>query len=298
MKCLLFLVLLASANATEPAPSPLILCGMSEVFLIDATAAEKGTFKKLWSWRAKDRQDLPEAQRGRFGTTDDCKPVDGGTKLLISSSSSGCALVEYPSGNVLWHGHVQSAHSLELLPRERVIVAGSTGGSGNRLVVFDLAQSDKPIYETPLPSGHGVVWDESRKCLWALGLKELRRYELKDWESDKPSLAMQASHTLPDEDGHDLLAVPNSADLIVSTHGHVYLFDRDKLAFRLHPDLGDKALVKSVSILPATGRTVFIQASEKAWWSGMIGFHSPAGEIKPTNEKLYKARWMPAMPPP
>jgi len=298
MKHLLFLALLAStyAKAAELAPSSLLLCGMSEVFMIDAAAAEKGTFEKLWSWRAKDRQDLPEAQRGRFGTTDDCKPVDGGKKVLISSSSSGCALVEYPSGKVLWHGHVQSAHSLELLPRERVVVAGSTGGSGNRLVVFDLAQSDKPLHETPLPSGHGVVWDESRKCLWALGLKELRRYELKDWESDKPSLVMQASHALPDEDGHDLLAVPNSSDLIVSTHSHVYLFDRDKLAFRLHPNLGDKALVKSVSIHPTTGRTVFIQATDKAWWSGLIRFQSPAGEITPPNEKLYKARWMPSRP--
>lgn len=296
MKRLLFLALLASANAAETASSPLLLCGMSEVFLIDVTAAEKGTFKKLWSWRAKDRQDLPEAQRGRFGTTDDCKPVDGGKKVLISSSSSGCALVEYPSGNVLWHGHVQSAHSLELLPSERVVVAGSTGGSGNRLVVFDIARSDQPLHETPLPSGHGVVWDESRKCLWALGLKELRRYELKDWESSKPSLVMQASHALPDEDGHDLLAVPGSPDLIVSTHSHVYLFDRDKLAFRPHPDLGDKALVKSVSIHPTTGRTVFIQASDKAWWSGLIRFQSPPGEITPPNEKLYKARWMPSNP--
>lgn len=298
MKSLLLLALLASAhaNAAEAVPNSLLLCGMGEVFMIDAAATEKGTFKKLWSWRAKDRQDLPEAQRGRFGTTDDCKPVDGGRKVLISSSSSGCALVEYPSGKVLWHGHVQSAHSLELLPRERVVVAGSTGGSGNRLVVFDIAQSDKPLYETPLPSGHGVVWDESRKCLWALGLKELRRYELNDWESDKPSLVMQASHALPGEDGHDLVAVPNSADLIVSTHGHVYLFDRDKLAFRLHPDLGDKALVKSVSIHPTTGRTVFIQATDKAWWSGLIRFQSPAGEITPPNEKLYKARWMPSQP--
>ena len=243
---------------------------MSEVFLIDATAAEKGTFKKLWSWRAKDRQDLPEAQRGRFGTTDDCKPVEGGRRCPSPPPAVAARWWSILPAMCSGMGMCRALTPWNCC-RGRVVVAGSTEGSGNRLVVFDLAQSDKPLYETPLPSGHGVVWDESRHCLWALGLKELRRYELKDWESDKPSLAMQASHTLPDEDGHDLLAVPNSADLIVSTHGHVYLFDRDKLAFRLHPDLGDKALVKSVSIHPATGRAVYIQASDKAWWSGAIG---------------------------
>lgn len=294
MKNLLLFALLTGAHAAEPATSPLLLCGMGEVFMIDAAAAEKGTFTKLWSWRAKDREDLPEAQRKRFGTTDDCKPVEGGKKVLISSSGSGCALVEHPSGRVLWHGHVTSAHSLELLPRERVVVAGSTGGTGNKLVVFDLSRSDVPVYETPLPSGHGVVWDEARKCLWALGFAELRRYELKDWESDKPSLVMQASHALPDEDGHELQAMPSGADLIVSTHGHVYLFNRDKAAFRPHPELGDKALVKSVNAHPVTGRIVFIQASDKTWWSNSIGLRAPAGEIKSPNERLYKARWFPA----
>ncbi len=296
MKNLLLFALLTGAHAAEPATQPLLLCGMGEVFIIDAAAAEKGTFTKLWSWRGKDREDLPEVQRKRFGTTDDCKPVEGGKKVLISSSGSGCALVEHPSGKVLWHGHVTSAHSLEMLPRERVVVAGSTGGTGNKLVLFEVSRSDEPLYETPLPSGHGVVWDEARKCLWALGFKELRRYELKDWESDKPSLALQASHELPDEDGHELQPVPNSTDLIVSTHSHVYLFDRDKAAFRLHPELGDKGLVKCVNVHPVTGRTVFIQASDKAWWSGSIQLLAPAGEIKPPNERLYKARWFPASP--
>ena len=73
----------------------LLLCGMDEVFAIDPSAAETGGIKKLWSWRAKDHAELPETIRGSFGTTDECKPVDGGKKILIpppaepARSSSG-----------------------------------------------------------------------------------------------------------------------------------------------------------------------------------------------------------------
>lgn len=271
----------------------LFLCGGSEVFLIDTAAAEKGSFEKLWSWRAKDHDELPEALRSRFATTAECKPVEGGKKLLIASSSGGCALVERPSGRVLWHAQVTNAHSLELLPRERIVVASSLGNTGNKLVVYDLAQTEKPVFTAHLPSAHGVVWDEARQCLWALGFAELRSFELRDWDSTRPSLAPITTYPLPDQDGHDLQIVPGSSDLILSTHGHVYLFDRDKPSFRPHPELGDEALVKSVSIHPSTGRTAFIQASDKAWWSSRISLLKPEAAIEAGPERLYKARWLP-----
>ena len=103
-----------------------------------------------------------------------------------------------------------------------------------------LPAPNQPIWGTPLPSAHGVVWDEGRQRLWALGFNELRCYELKDWESEKPLLAMKASYPLPDEGGHDLQPIPRSNDLVVTTGHHVYLFERDKQGFRPHPDLGDK----------------------------------------------------------
>jgi hypothetical protein len=191
----------ALAQAVDARAERLLLCGMDEVFLLETATAEKGAIEKLWSWRAKDHDELPQAVRGLFGTTDDCKPVEGGRKILISSSGGACALVDRQSGRVLWYARVPNAHSLELLPRDRVVVASSVNAKGNRLILFNLVKSDQPVWETPLPSAHGVVWDEKRQRLWALGLAELRCYELKDWESDKPSLALQASHALPDAAG-------------------------------------------------------------------------------------------------
>jgi hypothetical protein len=276
----------------------LLVCGMDEVFVVDTATAEKGTIEKLWSWRAKEHSDLPANIRTGLRTTDDCKSIDGGAKVLISSSGGASALVEYPSGKVLWYAMTPMAHSLELLPNNRVVVACSVNFKGNRLMLFDVAKSDQPLFEPPLFSAHGVVWDAERRCLWALGHKELQSYELKDWETDKPSLALQNSYPLPCESGHDLQAVPNSKDLVVSTGNHVYLFHRDQHQFRPHPDLSDIKNVKCVSIHPESGRTVFLHDDGKNWWNNEFGLLGPAGTMKFPGEKLYKARWLqtPAAP--
>jgi hypothetical protein len=272
---------------------PLLLCGAEEVFLVETSAAAKGKIEKSWSWNARQCDQLPEAVRRLFASTDDCKPTDGGRRILISASSSGCALVERPSGKVSWYAQVPNAHSLELLPGARIVVASSVSAKGNRLVLFDIARPDQSIWDTPLPSAHGVVWDDTRQVLWALGIEELRSYELKDWEGKTPSLAMKATYPLPDRNGHDLQPVPKSNDLVITAGRHVYLFDRDKHEFRLHPDLGDKEHVKSVNIHPITGQTAFMQATDEHWWNDTLGLLAPAGKIQLPGERLYKARWLP-----
>lgn len=293
MNRILCLAMLVAALPVTSAPAqPLLLCGWDEVFVLETSQAEGGKNDKLWSWRAADREELPQSVRGTFRTTDDCKPVDQGTKILISSSSGGCALVERPSGRVVWHARVPNAHSLELLPRDRVIVASSVSPQGNRLVLFDVARSDEPVWQTPLVSAHGVVWDHDRQSLWALGLDELRCYAPKDWDSSQPSFALTASYHLPDDGGHDLQAIPQSKDLVLTTGAHVYLFDREERQFRLHPELGGKPRVKCVSTDRVSGRTVFIQASSQEWWTDTLGFLAPAAEIRLPGERLYKARWI------
>lgn len=289
-------LLLATVLANFLAPcakgESVLLCGADTVFLLEAADATKGKIEKRWTWNAKQCSQLPEAMRNTFRSTDDCKPVDGGTKILVSSSSGGCALVERPSGNVIWYAQVPNAHSLELLPRNRIVAASSVNAKGNRLMLFDVAHSDQPIWEAPLVSAHGAVWDETRKALWALGGKDLQSFELQNWEGDKPSLRRKASYPLPDEGGHDLQPVPRSNDLIVTSGGHVFLFDRNTHQFRLHPQLGDRANVKSVNVHPATGQTIFLQATE-SWWSDTLGLLDPPGKFQLPGERLYKARWLP-----
>ena len=285
------LALIASSLGLARADG-LLLCGFEEVFAASPEALATGKVEKLWSWRARDRGELPPGTAKAFGTTDECKPIRDGRQVLITSSGGGCALVDYPSGAVRWSAVVENAHSIELLPGDRVVVAASTGGAGNRLALFDLSRPGTPAWSTPLHSAHGVVWDEARSSLWALGFDELRRYSLADWDGETPSLKLERAYALPDEGGHDLQAVPGSGDLVVTSHRTVSLFDRDRGEFRPHPALQGRKDVKAVAVHPRTGETFFIQAKPPEWWSDEIRSLAAPTPIPVAGERLYKARWL------
>src|SRR5688572_23941843 len=123
-KTMLGFLLMASCATGSPGPLPsdLIVCGADEVFILDLQGSAP---EKVWSWRAADRPELPEPFRKKFGSTDECKPVDGGRKILIASSGGAVALVERSSGKVLFYAAVPNAHSVELLPGNRAVAASS-----------------------------------------------------------------------------------------------------------------------------------------------------------------------------
>jgi len=269
-----------------PETEELILCGDKEVFILDFKAGAK----KVWSWLAADHPEIPEAIRKQFGTTDDCKPVNGGSRILITSSGGGVALVERASRRALFWASVEGAHSAELLPRNRVLVAGSEGKEGNRLVLFDLDRLGQELASHPLAGAHGVVWDADARRVWALGDDELQAYDLKDWESAKPALVLSLRLDLPDSGGHDLRAVPGTRRLVLTTGRHVWTFEPASRQFEPFERLGDLADVKSVDIHPRTGRIACVQA-ETVWWSSRVVFFKPEGEIQRRGERLYKARW-------
>jgi hypothetical protein len=146
--------------STVSAADRLILCGWDEVFMIDPVAEKPA---KTWSWKAKDHPEIPTEISTAFRTTDDCKPVDDGKRLVVSSSSGGCAVLEMPSGKVVWSAKIRNAHSIESMPGGRILVASSVGG--DKLLLFDEKLGDKILWSTPLPSAHGLVWDAGRKRL-------------------------------------------------------------------------------------------------------------------------------------
>src|SRR6185436_3535907 len=123
---LLLLASCATGRGTTR-PSDLIVCGGDEVVILDL----RDFPKQVWSWRAADRPELPEAFRKKFGSTDDCKPVDGGRKILITSSGGAAALVERSTGKVLFYAAVPNAHSAEVIPGNRLVAASSTHLEGN-----------------------------------------------------------------------------------------------------------------------------------------------------------------------
>ncbi|OYW11972.1 MAG: hypothetical protein B7X34_02375, partial [Acidobacteriia bacterium 12-62-4] len=181
---LLALFLAANAQAAE-----LLVCGWDEVMILDL-AKDAENPPVVWRWSAAQAAELPDAYKTKFRTTDDCKAV-AGNRILITASSDGVALVDRATKRTTFYGQCANAHSAELLPGERIAVACSVREKGgNRLAIFDAKTPEKELFSTELYSGHGVVWDEGRKTLWALSGKELRAYGLEQWESQTPTLRL------------------------------------------------------------------------------------------------------------
>ena len=270
----------------------LIVCGWDEVFMLALGDGPSPAHRKVWSWRAADSPEIPPDMHPLFRTTDDCKPVDGGRRILISSSGGGVALVDRETRRASFSARVTNAHSVEMLPGGRIAAAASvsTAGTGDRLVIFDAA-SGKEIASDPLRSGHGVVWDEARSVLWALGGDVLRAYTL--GPAGRPTALKQTFElALPDRGGHDLVAIPGTPQLFLSTLRRCFSFDRERRQLSPHASLADRANIKSYNVHPRTGRIVYVQAERPNWWAEHLHFQHPDGTVRLAGERLYKARWV------
>jgi hypothetical protein len=292
--CLIVLFSLAGTSPAAESPiHELFVCGWDEVFLLNFENGLDREPRRTWTWRGRQRGDLPDAFKTLFNTTDECKPYEGGTKVLITSSGDGVALVDRNQDRVLFYGRAPNAHSADLLPRNRLAVAAShrPAGKGDRLILFDVASPDREVWSDELPWGHGVVWDEQRQVLWALADEDIRTYELRDWESDSPSLRRTAATPLPEGGGHDLSPVPGTPQLAVTTASRAWLFDRNARTFQPHPQLGDRRSVKSISYHATTGAMAYLHAEGKNWWAERVHFLNPPGMLHVEGEHFYKARW-------
>ena len=281
----------AGAAATQgPQDTELILCGWDEVFILALGPGATPAHRKVWSWRVADSPEIPAEMRAAFRTTDDCKPVDGGRRILISSSAGAIALVDRETKRASFHARVTNAHSIEMLPGGRIAAAASvsTAPTGNRLLIFDAA-SGKELASDELRSAHGAVWDEARHVLWALGGDVLRAYTV--GVPGATSLVRTFELALPDGGGHDLVPIPDSPRLFVSTSQHCWYFDRDRREMTPHDTIANLAHVKSYAVHPRTGRVVYIQAEGKDWWAEHLHFQRPDGTLRLPGEHLYKGRW-------
>jgi len=114
--CGVITLLLVTASLTAAAATPnreLIVCGWDEVYILDLN---RRPVQKVWNWKASHSPGLPGSMRTKFRTTDECKSLDGGRRILITASSDGVALVDRATGKTLFYASVGGAHSAEMLP--------------------------------------------------------------------------------------------------------------------------------------------------------------------------------------
>lgn len=277
--------LLEPSRTTAERTTHLVCAGGKEIFILDAGDLAKGNARKIWSWTASPETGVPESRTKWFANLDDAKAVNDGKQVLISASNSGVALVDIASRKVTWMATVRNAHTAEMLSGGLIVAASSIGG--DELLIFDpkAPTPEIPVFRTPLPSAHGLVWDDDRKTLWALGYDELRAYTITSNDRAQTQLVLSKTHKLPGIGGHDLRAVPKSTGLLISNKEHVYIFDRTKEQFTEHATLGKIEKVKSIDVHPVTGQLVH------SLWGQKVTLSNPDSEIKTGSSIVYKARW-------
>jgi hypothetical protein len=222
---------------------------------------------------------------------DDSKSVNNGKQILISSSSGGVALVNRLDQKLLFYAYVPNAHSIELLPNNRIAVAGSTAKGGNCVALFDISQPEKVLFRDSLYSGHGVVWDAKRQKLYALGYEELRQYSLDDWAGSTPKLAMDTMWKIPGISGHDLQLSPDGDELFLTETENPWTFSLKTHEFNKLAALAGIQHVKSFGKHALTGQLIYT-VPEESWWTFHVKFLNPARSLAFPGMHVYKARWI------
>lgn len=290
--CLLLTLapLLTLANEMPPLRSgDLVVCGDDKVHIYDGEAARGGKATLTWSWQASEAKgQLPEEYFGMLRSLDDCKPVQGNSQLLITSSSGATLLLDVATKRVLFYAKTPMAHSADLLPAGHIAVANSTHIAGNSLELYDEHLPEKVLYKDTLYSGHGAVWVAERQELFALGFDSLLVYKQQDWHTKNPQLEKVRAYPLPDEGGHEL-SPTSSGQLLVSTHHHVWLADMETGIFTLFEPLKDRENIKSANYDAATGSLVYTVA-EESWWTHHVYGVNPDFRIEVPDMRAYKVR--------
>ena len=288
---LLIIVTLLCAGCTSVKKEWMAVCGDGIVRIIDMAESDSTDIKEVWRWDKDDPQvNLPKGYDMLMRNLDECKFVDNNTKMLLTASGDGMMLLDIETKDILCYAHVPMAHSADLLPNNRIAVALSTHKQGNALEIYDIDTPEKVVFRDSLYSGHGVVWNEKRQRLYALGYKELKEYELVDWNTDQPSLRQVKMWEIPMESGHDLSPVDDNR-MLVSAHEGVMWFDIDKEEFSPFEPLCDVENVKSVNYDPETQRLIYTKA-EINWWTHHIYQENPNKVVTMDSLKVYKVRVM------
>jgi hypothetical protein len=274
-------------NAKIINPENLVLvCGDSKVLIVDFSNQKDTMPSIIWSWDANNATDLaPEYRMKKFNSIDDCKAIKDGKEILVSSSSGAIAILNKKDKKVLFYTEVPNAHSIELLPDDKIVAAASTAEKGNRLMVFDINSPEKLLFSDSLYSAHGVEWDDKRNSLFALGYDVLREYKIKE----NFKLELFEEWKIPGISGHDLQMTPDGNNLFITEHTGAWIFNIENEKFNKIDNFPDAENIKSIS-QNNSGQFVFT-VPEESWWTYHVSFHNPTANLSFPDIHVYKARW-------
>lgn len=264
-----------------------LVCGDSKVLVVDYNKSNDSIPTVIWSWNAQQARDLPEPYRkNKFNGMDDCKAINGGRQILVSSSSGGgIAILDVEGGKVVFYASVPNAHSVAKVPGNRVVAASSTAKDGNKIILFNVRHPELPLATDSLYSAHGLVWNKKTNSLFALGYNVLREYKLGSFHN----LQLMRSWPIPGEGGHDLQLAPSGKVLFLSAHKGCWQFDLKKHQFSKIPGFTDHPNVKSIG-QDESGQFI-LTIPEESWWTFHVRFLNPERKMVFRGLRVYKARW-------
>ena len=263
--------------------------GDDKVLIIDSRKSSADSAAVVWKWEISDALgQIPDRYAGLCVRVDDCKPVNKGRQVLLTASSNATLLVDIKTHKCIFWAETPMAHSAELLPKGRIVVANSETPAGNSLELYDVSEPEKLLFKDSLYFGHGTVWMPKQKRLYALGFQELRAYKLKDWNTDAPSLELDTVYKVPTDRCHDLSRISDK-ELLITTGTEVYVFDVQKCEFSDFLPLKGVRNVKSVNFDKKSGQVIYTKA-EEYWWTHHIYSINPEWSIGVDYVNLYKVR--------
>jgi hypothetical protein len=263
--------------------------GLGQLFVINVADAQRDPAKRVWQWKPADSPEIAERSRDRFDVVLECKPVRGGSAVLIAASwRGGVALIRRADKKCLFYAGGTGGHGADLIGDD--IVAGAFSTETNELRLYKIDEKapyvSQPAWQMPLPGAHAVYWDAAGQTLWALGGEEL--VKLKVTTGAKPSAEVVKKYKLPAAGANDIAPLGDKL-LAVSVKDGVYQFDVESGSFSPMPGLAKVAPVKSICRNPLTGQIVYIVGKNQ--FGDTISFLG-GGEIVMKGAKLYKARWI------
>lgn len=261
----------------------------------------------LWSWQPSVENGFEAGELAGWGLPSDVKlrrsRALGGQWLIACDSKGLAALVSYPRGRRRWSRLVGgNPHAVELLPDGNIAVAASHGG-WVRVYATGVPSDAGGFAQFDLAGAHGLLWDEERQCLWAVGDHVLTALEIAG-SSDAPALSEsdRGSLPLPTGEGHDLFPACGASERMwVTTHDGVYQYDKQAHAWveaGVDAAGNQRAFVKSIGNQPSGQRVFTIPDSKRPssasglydWTTDTVLFAEPAGARTLAGAAIYKAR--------
>lgn len=288
---LLTLLLLALAAAisvaagSEGGDTRLVFSSDSMVYIVAPGEAD-ASFNDvvLWSLNAKKwPADTLGVNPKRLTHIDECKPIDGGRQLMLTSSYDWAAIVDVESKLPRFFANdCRNAHSIELIPGGMVAVACSDKGDQVRLYTDSYPARLLDIADMPL--AHGVVWIGERNRLYAIGNDCLVVFEI----ADGSKLHRIQTIRLPTEHAHDLSAI-DSDNLLVSGIKS-FLYNLDSQTWSSLPIFVNSTSIKSVNYNRQTRELWYTDATdteaEVKWRCDRI-CHASSPEASAPDQTIY-----------